>query len=63
MTKKETNSQYIFYVIGIVFLFITIAYFSYEYILNLSNVLKTLILIALVIISFLIANIMERRDI
>ena len=45
---KEVKAEYIFYVIGIIFLFATIAYFSYEYLFSLSNLAKTVILICLV---------------
>ena len=44
MSKKgEVKAQYIFYIIGIIFLFATVAYFSYEYLFNLSNIIKATI--------------------
>ncbi len=57
------KAQYIFYIIGIVFLFATIAYFSYEYLFSLSDMVKTIILICLIIISFVLADFMAERNI
>ncbi|MBI2129599.1 hypothetical protein HYU07_05145 [Candidatus Woesearchaeota archaeon] len=57
------NAQYIFYIIGIIFLFITVAYFSYEYLFSLSNVVKTIILICLIVVFFFAADFMAERDI
>ena len=51
-SKKNKNSmfkaQYVFYIIGIIFLFATLAYFSYEYLFNLSDIAKTIVLICLI---------------
>lgn len=55
--------EYIFYAIGIIFLFSTVAYFSYEYLFNLSDIAKTIILICLTIIFFFIADLMEGKNI
>jgi len=55
--------QYLFYVLGIVFLFATISYFSYNYLFNLSDMLKTIILILLIIIFFVVGEVMEEKDI
>lgn len=57
------KAQYIFYVIGIIFLFATIAYFSYEYLFSLSNIVKTIILVCSVIVFFFAADFMAERDI
>lgn len=57
------KAQYIFYVIGIIFLFATVAYFSYQYLFDLADEIKTIILVCLVIVSFFIADLMEEREI
>ncbi|MEK6974636.1 MAG: hypothetical protein AABW41_05370 [Nanoarchaeota archaeon] len=57
------KAQYIFYVLGIIFLFSTVAYFSYQYLFNLSNTIKLIILICLIIASFFIADYLRERDI
>lgn len=55
--------QYIFYILGIIFLFATVAYFSYEYLFSLADEIKTIILICLVIIFFFVGDFMAERDI
>ncbi len=55
--------QYIFYVLGIIFLFITVAYFSYEYVFNLSDSLKTVILICLIIVFFFLADFLAGKGV
>jgi cell division protein FtsW (lipid II flippase) len=57
------KAQYIFYAIGIIFLFVTIAYFSYEYLFNLSDAIKTIILVCLIIVFFFVGEIMSEREI
>jgi len=57
------KAQYIFYIIGIVFLFATVAYFSYQYLFQLANSIKAVILAFLTIIFFFIADFMAERDI
>lgn len=59
----EVQAQYIFYVVGIIFLFITIAYFSYEYIFSLSDIVKTIILVCLIIVFFFVADYMAEEEI
>ena len=64
MNKKgEVKAQYIFYIIGIIFLFATVAYFSYEYLFNLSDIIKTIILVCLTIVFFFVADFMAERDV
>mgnify|MGYP006293251347 CR=1 FL=1 len=60
---EQIKAQYIFYTIGIIFLFATIAYFSYEYLFSLSDAVKTIILICLTIVFFFVADLMAERDI
>jgi len=55
--------QYLFYAVGIIFLFITLAYFSYQYLFNLSDGLKTIILVLGMIIFFVAGILMEGSDI
>jgi len=64
MNKKgEVKAQYIFYIIGIIFLFATVAYFSYEYLFSLSDIVKTIILVCLVIVFFFVADFMAEREV
>jgi hypothetical protein len=55
--------QYLFYIIGIIFLFITAAYFSYNYLFDLSDITKTVILILLIIVFFFTGEIMWEKNI
>lgn len=57
------NAQYIFYVLGIIFLFSTIAYFSYEYLFELSDIVKTIILLCAVVVFFVIGDVMAEGNI
>jgi positive regulator of sigma E activity len=64
MNKKgEVKAQYIFYIIGIIFLFTTVAYFTYEYLFNLSDIIKTIILVCLAVVFFFVADIMAEREV
>jgi len=55
--------EYIFYILGIVFVFATVAYFSYEYLFSLADEIKTIILFCLVVIFFFAGDFMAERDI
>jgi len=55
--------QYLFYILGIIFLFATVSYFAYNYLFNLSDSIKTVILVLLVIIFFFLGEIMEAKEI
>lgn len=57
------KAQYIFFVIGIIFLFTTVAYFSYEFLFNMSNTIKTIVLVCSVIVFFTIAEFMKERGV
>ena len=56
------NTQIIFYVIGVIFLFSTIVYFAYEYLYMLSDLVKTMMLTCLTIASFFLAEYFKERD-
>lgn len=55
--------QYLFYVLGIIFVFATVAYFSYNYLFNLPDIIKTMILILVIIIFFVLGEVMEDKQI
>ncbi len=55
--------QYLFYILGIIFLFATAAYFSYNYLFSLSDGIKTLILVLLIIVFFTLGEIFWEKDI
>jgi hypothetical protein len=55
--------EYLFYILGIIFLFATVAYFSYNYLFNLSDLLKTIMLIGSIIIFFFLGEVFWEKDI
>lgn len=57
------NLQYLFYVLGIVFLFATVSYFAYNYLFSLPDSIKAVILFLLVIVFFVFGEVMEESDI
>lgn len=54
--------QYLFYIIGIIFIFITVAYFAYNYLFSLSDGIKTIILVLSIIVFFALGEIMWEKD-
>lgn len=48
--------QYIFYITGIVFIFASVWYFTREFIVELPDSIKLLLLVVSVIVSFIIAE-------
>jgi hypothetical protein len=55
--------QYLFYTLGIIFLFATVSYFSYNYLFNLSDGIKTIILILIIIVFFVLGEVMEDKEV
>ncbi len=58
---KNMNFQVVFYVIGIIFLFAATIFFSYEYIFNLSQQVKAMLLFLLVIVFFFFGEYLRSR--
>jgi len=54
--------QYLFYIIGIIFLFATIAYFSYNYLFGLPDEIKTIILMLSIVIFFVLGEVFWEKD-
>ncbi len=54
--------QGIFFTLGILFLFATLGYFSYEYLFQLSYIAKTIVLICVAVIFFVVGTILEGSD-
>lgn len=55
--------EYVFFVLGILFLFATLAYFSYEYVFSLADSVKSIILGLLSVIIFFVGAVLQERDI
>ncbi len=61
--RKKIEVYHAFYIVGIIFLFWTIWYFTRQYLFNLSNIAKTIILICLTIIFFFLGDFLAGRRI
>ncbi|HLC31677.1 MAG TPA: hypothetical protein VJK51_03340 [Candidatus Nanoarchaeia archaeon] len=57
------NLQYLFYVLGVIFLFATVAYFSYNYLFELTDGIKTIVLALAIVIFFVLGEVMEEKEI
>jgi len=55
--------QYLFYIVGIIFLFATLSYFSYNYLFGLADSIKAAILVLLIIIFFVVGEVMQESSI
>jgi len=54
--------HYIFYIVGIIFIFASVIYFAREFINELPDAIKLIILIASVIITFVVAELLRGND-
>ena len=61
--KEPMKLQYLFYIIGIVFMFIMIWYFAREYISQFPNIIKLILLIVSIVASYVFAEFMRGSDI
>ncbi|MBI2145637.1 hypothetical protein HYU18_04950 [Candidatus Woesearchaeota archaeon] len=57
------KAEYIFFTIGLIFLFSTIAYFSYNYLFSMANSAKTGSLLLLTVAFFFLGNVLKQRDV
>lgn len=55
--------QYVFYFVGVLFIFSSVIYFAREFIQDLPNSIKLLLLIVSVFVSFFIAEILRGNEI
>jgi len=54
--------HYLFYIIGVIFIFSSVIYFSKEFIRDLPDAVKMIILVASVITSFIVAELLRGGD-
>jgi cell division protein FtsW (lipid II flippase) len=59
---KEMKIQYIFYSVGVIFIFAAVWYFAREFIDDLPDVIKLLILVVAVVVAFIIAEFLRGAD-
>jgi len=55
--------EYLFYVLGIIFLFITVGYFARTFFINLNDGVKAAIFVLMVVIFFVAGEIMWEKDV
>lgn len=55
--------QYFFYVIGVIFILAAIAYFAQEFIVDLPNIVKLILLVCATVITFVVAEFMRGAEI
>lgn len=54
--------QYIFYIVGVIFIFASVIYFSREFINDLPDSIKLIILIVSVVVSFIVAELLRENN-
>jgi len=54
--------QYIFYTIGVLFLIATVLYFTWEFIAELPDPIKLVLLIISIVVSFIVAEFLRGGD-
>jgi hypothetical protein len=56
------NIQYIFYTIGVLFIFLSVWYFAGEFIADLSDGIKLILLVISIIVTFIIAEMLRSAN-
>ena len=59
---RAMKMQYLFYIVGVIFIFASVWYFAREYIAQFSNGVKLILLIVSVVVSYVIAEFMREAD-
>ncbi len=63
MKKRDMMKiQYIFYTVGVIFIIATVIYFTKEFIVNLPDPIKLVLLIISVVVSFIVAEFLREAD-
>ena len=61
--EKHMRVQYLFYVVGVIFVFAAVWYFAHEYIAQFPRIIKLVLLVVAIIVSYVIAEFMRGSDI
>ncbi len=61
--KESMRVQYLFYIVGIIFVFIAVGYFVREYIAQFPKIIKLVLLLVSVVVSYIVAEFMRESDI
>jgi len=54
--------EYVFYIIGVVFIFAAVMYFAWEFIAELPDPIKLVVLVISVIVAFVVAELFRGGD-
>lgn len=55
--------QYLFYIVGVIFIFAAVWYFAHEYIAQFPRIIKLILLLVAIVVSYVIAEFMRGSDI
>ena len=61
--ERHMRVQYLFYVVGVIFVFAAVWYFAHEYIAQFPRIIKLVLLVVAIIVSYVIAEFMRGSDI
>lgn len=61
--RGPMKMHYLFYVVGVIFIFASVWYFTREFIRDLPNMIKLILLIISVVVSFVVAEFMRGAEI
>ncbi|MEK6847153.1 MAG: hypothetical protein AABY16_03235 [Nanoarchaeota archaeon] len=61
--ERHMKVQYLFYIVGIIFVFVAVWYFAREYIAQFPRIIKLILLIVAIIVSYVIAEFMRGSDV
>jgi len=56
------KAQHIFYILGIIFLFATVTYFTHKYLYNIASSVKVFMLALIVIMFFYLGEYMKEKN-
>ena len=61
--KRPMKVQYLFYIVGVIFVFAAVWYFAHEYIAQFPRIIKLILLIVAIVVSYVVAEFMRGSDI
>src|SRR3989344_6174165 len=56
--ERHMKVQYLFYIVGVIFVFVSVWYFAHEYIAQFPRIIKLVLLLVAIVISYVIAEFM-----
>ena len=61
--KRPMKVQYLFYIVGVIFVFVAVWYFAHEYIAQFPRIIKLILLVVAIVVSYVVAEFMRGSDI